>query len=52
LAAAQHRAKRNDQKLMEVVQRGVAGSRILETLPAGDKLIQGSLPRNVSDANG
>jgi hypothetical protein len=52
LAAAQHPAQRNDQKLVEVVQRGVSGSRILETLPAGDKLIQGDLPSGVANANG
>jgi hypothetical protein len=52
LAAAQHRAERDDQKLVEVVQCGVAGSRILETLPAGDKLIQGDLPCGVFNANG
>jgi len=52
LAATQHRAQRNDQKLVEVVQRSVSGSRVLETLPAGDKLIQGGLPAAFPNAEG
>jgi hypothetical protein len=30
----------------------IAGSRVFETLPAGDKLIQDGLPRGVSNASG
>src|SRR5271165_4301313 len=52
LPAAQHRTQRDHQKLVEVMQRGVAGSRVLETLSAGSKLIQGGLPVGVSNANG
>ena len=32
LAAAQHRAQRDHQQLMEIVQTGIAGSRILQSL--------------------
>ena len=42
LPAAQHRAKRDHQQFMEVMQAGIAGSRVLQALPAGDKLIQAS----------
>jgi len=33
LTAAQHRAERNDQEFVEVVQPGIAGARVLQTLP-------------------
>src|SRR5208283_1794503 len=45
LPAAQHCAQSNHQKLVEIMQRGISGSRVLKTLPARDKLIQGGLPR-------
>ncbi len=41
LPATQYRAQGNHQNLMEVVQTGIAGSPVLKTLPARDKLIQG-----------
>jgi hypothetical protein len=48
LAAAQHSAKRDHQKLVEIMQPGVAGPWILKALPAGDKLVQHDLPAGVS----
>jgi hypothetical protein len=48
LTAAQHRAQRDHQQFVEVVQPGIAGARVLQTFPAGDELIQAVLPRNVS----
>ena len=50
LTAAQHRAERDHQQLVEVVQPGIAGARVFQTLPAGDELIQDVLPGNVSAA--
>jgi hypothetical protein len=35
---------------MEVVQTGIAGSRVFQTLPTCSKLIQGTLPARVSHA--
>ena len=51
LTAAQHGAQGNHQQLMEIVQGGIAGPRILQTLPAGDELIQHDLPRRGVRAN-
>src|SRR3954453_7095030 len=48
LPAAQHRAKRDYQQLVEVMQAGIAGARVLQTLPAGDEPIQAVLPCNPS----
>jgi hypothetical protein len=48
LPAAQHSAKRDHQKLVEITQPGVAGPWILKALPAGDKLVQHDLPAGVS----
>jgi hypothetical protein len=52
LAAAQERAKGNHQEVMEVVQTGIAGSRVLQFLPTDDELIQGNLPRHISRTGG
>ena len=52
LAAAQDRAKGDHQEVVEIVQTGIAGARILQFLPAGNKLIQGDLPGHVSHAEG
>ena len=41
LPATQDRAQRDHQKFMEIMQRGIAGSRVIQTLPTGGKLIQG-----------
>jgi hypothetical protein len=41
LVAAQHGAQSNQQKLMEIMQRGIACSRIIQTLSARGKLVQG-----------
>src|SRR5208282_4760349 len=51
LAAAEYGAQGDHQKFVEVVQTGIAGPRVPQTLPAGDKLIQGALPRCVLHAN-
>ena len=40
LATAQHGAQSNQQKLMEIMQRGIAGAWIIQALPAGRKLGQ------------
>jgi hypothetical protein len=48
LTTAQHRAERDYQQPVEVVQPGIAGERVLQTLPTGDELIQAVLPGNVS----
>src|SRR5208337_5602443 len=37
LPAAQNRARRYRQNLMKVVQRGIAGARVVRTVPAFDK---------------
>jgi hypothetical protein len=52
LAAAQYSAKRDHQKLVEVMQAGVAGPWILETLPAGDKSVQHDLSPQAFHADG
>jgi hypothetical protein len=48
LPAAQNRAHRYRQNLMKVVQRGIAGARVVQTLPAFEKAIQNHLPRRES----
>jgi hypothetical protein len=50
LTAAQHRAEGDHQQVMEVVQTGIARPRVLQLLPAGNKLVHGSLPRHVAHA--
>ena len=50
LPAAQNRAHRYRQNLMKVVQRGIAGARVVQTVPAFDKAIQDLLPRRESFA--
>ena len=50
LAATQHCTQRDHQQLMEVMQPGVPGSWVFQTLPAAGKLIQGVLPPQVSRA--
>src|SRR5271166_3204603 len=40
LPAAQNRAHRYRQNLMKVVQRRIAGARVVQTVPAFDKAIQ------------
>jgi len=52
LPAAQNRAQRDRQNLMKVVQRGIAGARVVQTVPAFDKAIQNNLPRRKSSATG
>jgi hypothetical protein len=47
LTAAQDRAQGDDQQLVEVVQAGIAGPRVLQSLKAGDKLVQHGLPRRL-----
>jgi len=44
LPAAQHRAQRDEQKLVEVMQAGVAGPRVVQLVPARRKPIQGTTP--------
>jgi len=44
LPAAQHRAQRDEQKLVEVVQARVAGPRVVQLVPAGRKLVQDTTP--------
>jgi hypothetical protein len=50
LPAAQNRAHRYRQNLMKVMQSGVAGARVVQTVPAFDKAIQDLLPRRESAA--
>jgi len=50
LPAAQNRTHRYRQNLMKVVQRGIAGARVVQTIPAFDKAIQNHLPRRESAA--
>src|ERR1700721_2879509 len=50
LPAAQNRAHRYRQNLMKVVQRRIAGARVVQTVPAFDKPIQHLLPRRESFA--
>jgi len=51
LAAAEDSAQGDHQHFMVVVQAGIAGPRVLQPLPAGDKLIQDALPTCVSHAD-
>ncbi len=44
LPAAQHRAQRDEQKLVEVMQGGIASPRIVQLVPARRKLVQGTTP--------
>ena len=44
LPAAQNRAHRYRQNLMKVVQRGIAGARVVQSVPAFDKAIQDLSP--------
>ena len=48
--AAQNRAHRYRQNLMKVVQRRIAGARVVQAVPAFNKAIQNSLPRRESAA--
>jgi len=48
LSATQHRAQGDHQQFVEVMQTSIAGSRVLQTFPARDELIQRILPRQVS----
>src|SRR5208337_4695116 len=50
LPAAQNRARRYRQNLMKVVQRSIAGARVVQTVPAFDKAIQDLPPRRESSA--
>ena len=52
LRAAQNRAHRYRQNLMEVVQRRVARARVLQSLPEFNKAIQNTLPRREPVAAG
>jgi hypothetical protein len=51
LTAAEDSAQGDNQHFVVVVQAGIASPRVLQPLPAGDKLIQGALPRCVSHAD-
>lgn len=46
LAAAEDGAQGDHQKLVEVVQTGIPGSQVFQTLPARGKLIQAVLTRS------
>src|ERR1022692_4470147 len=50
LTTAEHRAQSDHQQFMEIVQTGIAGSRVFQTLPASRKLVQAILPACVSHA--
>ena len=52
LAAAQGGAERDHQQLMKIMQPGITGSRIFQTLPARSKLLQSILQRRVYNAEG
>ena len=52
LTAAQNRAQGDDQNLMEVVQRSVPRTRIIQPVPARDKFLQNNLPSCDSLATG
>jgi hypothetical protein len=45
LSTTQHAAQGNHQHLVEVMQCGIPGSRVLQPLPARSKLFQSDLPR-------
>ena len=45
LPATQHAARGNHHQLIEVMQSGIPGSRVLQLRPACGKLIQDDLPR-------
>ena len=45
LATTQHAAQGNHQHLVEVMQGGIPGSRVIQLLPARGKLFQSDLPR-------
>jgi hypothetical protein len=47
---AQHRSQSDHQKLMEVMQTGVPGSWILQTLSARRKLVEGLVKRRIFHA--
>jgi hypothetical protein len=49
LASAQHRAQRDDQKLMEIMPTGIAASGIIQAVPTGGKLLQGNLAGRIFD---
>jgi hypothetical protein len=51
LPAAQDGAQGDQQKLLEVVQTGIAGSRVFKILPKRGKLIQSTLKARVSHAD-
>src|SRR5580658_4304041 len=48
LTAAQHRAQGDHQQVMELMQSGIAGPRIIKTFPACTKFLQGILPGRAS----
>ena len=50
LAPAQNGAERYRQYLMEIVKRGIARARIVQPIPAGDKILQYDPPRRESFA--
>jgi hypothetical protein len=52
LATGKHRAKGNHQQIVEVVQSGVAGSRVFRAFPTRAKLFHGVLPGRISHAVG
>ena len=52
LTAAQHRAKRDDQKLVEIMKSGVPAARVFQLFPTGRKLLQHRLPSHDSHAYG
>src|SRR5476649_446138 len=45
LSTTQHTAQRNHQQLVEVMQSGIPGSRVVQLFPARGKLSQSDLPR-------
>jgi hypothetical protein len=52
LTAAQDRAQGNHQQLVEIVQAGIAGPRVLQSNKAGDELVQHDLRRRLWHAGG
>jgi hypothetical protein len=49
-AQAEHRAKNDHKQIVEVMQTGVAGARVLQTFPASNKLIQTIIRERFSHA--
>ena len=52
LAAAHHLGQSDRQQIVQIVQSGIPGSRVLETLPARTEFFQSILPGRVSHATG